>query len=201
MGQAAPAKPSHPPCPLSSVPLSLGGGLFMYEYVCAPYMPPSRSVAGSGPVDLRLPLILEMSRQMGEGVNGCEWPEWARPADLDTSLERNKGTRRCTKYALVGPTTGDWPTGGLRSGLCFGTASVRGPVLLTRYVDGPWRGPSPCRMPTNMYEPVGEEDTVEDDGKHATRRDRGVAPWLGIWGGGYGCTRGCCPEACRACRA
>lgn len=46
-----------------------------------------------------------------------------------------------------------------------------------------------------MYEPVGEEDTVEDDGKHATRRDtargRGGGWPLGLgWGeGGYGCTR------------
>lgn len=28
--------------------------------------------------------LLEMSRQMGEGVNGCEWSERARPAGLDT---------------------------------------------------------------------------------------------------------------------
>lgn len=75
-GQAAPAKPttlSHP---------SRWAGGDTYVGTCSQ----TESVAGSGPVDLCFTPdpLLEMSRQMGDGVNGREWSELLRSAGLDT---------------------------------------------------------------------------------------------------------------------
>lgn len=86
MGQAAPAKPFPPP--LSSVPLSRWGPRGAL-HVHAPKQKRSREWAGR--FALTPDPLLEMSRQMGEGVNGCERSEWARPAGLDTQ-SRTKQT-------------------------------------------------------------------------------------------------------------